>query len=260
MTAGPVKPSLSFDRAGAKVGAQRIALLEAIAEHGSISAGARAAGMSFRSAWDAVQALNNLFERPLVTASSGGAKGGQAAVTDEGTAVIAAFRRVERDLAAVVGRIEHGLPVGDMLWTLGMKTSARNALRGTVRRLTEGAVTTEVAVDIGSGLEIIASLTRQSAEDLGLAVGRPAIALIKASFVILAKGETAPRTSARNTLPGKVLRRQDGGVTSEVVLEIADGKTLSATVTREAAEELALAEGDAVFALVKAPHVIIAVD
>jgi molybdate transport system regulatory protein len=102
-------------------------------------------------------------------------------------------------------------------------------------------------------------LTRHSVEDLGLAVGRPAIALIKSSFVVLAKGENL-RTSARNQIPGRVVAREDGAVTSEVVLDIGGGKTLVATLTVESAEALELAVGDAVTALVKAPHVILAVE
>jgi molybdate transport system regulatory protein len=152
-----------------------------------------------------------------------------------------------------------GAAARDLFWSLGMRTSARNALRGEVARITEGAVSSEVSLRIADGVEITAVLTRQSVEELGLAVGRPAIALIKSSFVVLAKGENL-RTSARNQIPGRVVAREDGAVTSEVVLDIGGGKTLVATLTVESAEALELAVGDAVTALVKAPHVILAVE
>ena len=51
-------------------------LLEMIRSAGSISAAAKALGYSYKGAWDAVQALNNLFEQPLVTTRAGGAHGG----------------------------------------------------------------------------------------------------------------------------------------------------------------------------------------
>jgi molybdate transport system regulatory protein len=95
--------------------------------------------------------------------------------------------------------------------------------------------------------------------DLGLAVGKPAVALIKSSFVLLAKGEGLV-TSARNQLRGRVATREDGAVSSEVTLAIADGKTLTATITRESAQALAIGVGDDLWALVKAPHVILAVE
>ncbi len=255
-----LKPSLTLSKSGARVGAERIALLAAIAEHGSISAAGRRLGVSYRAAWDAVQALNNLFDQPLILAQPGGAAGGAAQVTPRGHAVIAAFGRIERELDTLMSGFEQGLSATDVLWSLGMKTSARNALRGTVSRIDGEGISREVSVTIAPGVEITATLTAHSVEDLGLVVGKPAIALIKASFVILAKGEGTLRTSARNQLRGKLIRREDGQVSTEAVLELKDGKTLTATVTKEAADELELTEGDEVIALIKAPHVILAVE
>ena len=250
---------------GSRVGAERIALLEALGEAPSIRIAAERVGLSYRGAWDAVQALNNLFETPLVTTQAGGRQGGAAELTAAGRAVIAAFHRVETELAEVMERLDHGLAgapaddIGRLFWSLGMQTSARNALRGTVTRITDGAVNAEVALAVGGGVEIVAIVTRESLAALRLAVGRPAIALVKSSFVVLAKGEGLV-TSARNQIAGAVSARVDGAVSSEITLEIAEGKTLTATITRESAEAMGLAEGVAVTALIKAPHVILAVE
>ncbi len=140
-----------------------------------------------------------------------------------------------------------------------MQTSARNALRGSVSRITDGEVNAEVTLAVAGGVEIVAVVTRESVAALRLAVGKPAIALIKSSFVVLAKG-AGLITSARNQIPGVVQARHDGPVSSEITLTIADGKTLTATITRESAETMGLAEGAPVTALVKAPHVILAVE
>ncbi|MGH6969984.1 MAG: TOBE domain-containing protein, partial [Caulobacteraceae bacterium] len=201
-----------------RVGAERIALLEAIAGTGSISAAAKAAGLSYKGAWDAVQALNNLFERPLVVTRAGGRLGGAAAVTEEGVSLVSAFRAMEGELALAVGRLEAGTgaPLGSLLWSLGMKTSARNALRGVVDRVVPGAVNAEVVLKIGEGAEIVAVITRESVEALGLAPGVAAIALVKASFVILAGEEGAARTSARNTLAGVISHVERGAVNDAV--------------------------------------------
>jgi molybdate transport system regulatory protein len=265
-SAAAISASLSLRKGAASpVGPERIALLEAIDAHGTISGAAKAAGLSYKGAWDAVQALNNLAATPLVATRAGGRQGGFAEVTAEGRAVIAAFHAVEAELAHVLAGLERrlaggGEPLHTLLWSLGMKTSARNALRGVVERVTDGAVNAEVVLAIGEGAKIVAVITRQSVAALGLAPGRPAIALIKSSFVILAKGDEPLRTSARNSLPGTVARIERGAVNDEVAVDIGGGKSLTATVTHESAEALELAVGERVTALVKASHVILAVE
>lgn len=254
--------SLILQRGVARAGLERIALLEAVGELGSITAAAKRMGVSYRGAWDAVQALNNLFDTPLIEAAPGGRQGGTATVTERGRAVIAAFRQVQGELDAALAKLETHLAAGptrDLFWSLGMRTSARNALRGEITAVSPGAVNAEVTLAVAEGVTLTAVLTRRSIEDLGLAVGKPAIALIKASFVILTLDE-ALRTSARNQIPGVVEHREDGAINSEIAVAIGGGKTLVATVTVESAQALALTPGQKVTALVKASHVILAVE
>jgi len=251
---------------GGPVGAERIALLIALREHGSISAAARALGLSYKGAWDVVQALNNLFDRPLVRTQTGGARGGATELTPEGEAVILAFQAVERELAHLFDVVERRLgdptspPLRSLLWSLNMKTSARNALRGVVESVTDGAVNAEVVLRVGDATRIVAVITRPSVEALGLAPGRDAIALIKSSFVILTPDTPSLRTSARNSLMGTVIAVEQGAVNSEVTLALDEGKTLTATITRESASDLHFAVGDRATALIKASHIILAVE
>ncbi len=65
-----------------------------------------------------------------------------------------------------------------------MKLSARNVLKGTVKAVTPGVVNTEVVIDVG-GTEVVAIITKSSAESLGLAVGKAAYAVIKATNVMV---------------------------------------------------------------------------
>ena len=260
---GDLSASLTLRRGVAsRVGVDRVSLIEAVAELGSIRAAAQKLGLSYKGAWDAIQALNNLFDGPLIEASPGGKSGGAALVTPRGRAVVAAFRRVQGEIDAALAKLEAGLTGDaprDLFWSLGMRTSARNALRGVVTEITPGAVNSEVTLRLGEGVDITAILTRRSIDELGLEPGKPAIALIKASFVILAKGENL-RTSARNQIAGVVTGREDGAVNCEVGLDIGGGKTLTATITLESARNLDLAVGDRITALIKAPHVILAVE
>jgi molybdopterin-binding protein len=67
-----------------------------------------------------------------------------------------------------------------------MKISARNVLKGRVKRVTTGAVNDEVTIELPGGTEIVSVITRSSAESLGLAEGKEVYAVIKASSVMIA--------------------------------------------------------------------------
>jgi len=248
-----------------RIGAERVALLEAIRDGGSISAGARAMGIGFRSAWDAVAALNNLFATPLVIAHPGGRDGGRAELSADGAAVVDAFRAVEGALRAAVTQVAEqrtGMDeakLSQFLWSMNMRTSARNALAGTITHIQTGVVDCEVILRVSDGVEIAAVITERSQRELGLAIGKEVVALIKSSFVILAREEDLGRTSARNRLAGTVVARTDTEVNSEIILDLGDGKSLAAIVTRTSADALPLQLGDRACALIKASHVILAV-
>jgi molybdopterin-binding protein len=67
-----------------------------------------------------------------------------------------------------------------------MKLSARNVLKGRIKRLTAGAVNTEVVVELAGGEEVVSIVTKSSAERLGLEEGKEIYAVIKASSVMIA--------------------------------------------------------------------------
>ena len=137
-------------------------------------------------------------------------------------------------------------------------TSARNQFPGTVSSLLEGIVNTEVVLDIGGGASITAVITNASAKGLGLKVGGQAIALFKASWVIVSVDDGL-RTSARNAFKGKVKSSAKGAVNAEAIIELPGGQTIAAIITNESHDSLGIKEGLAVTALVKSSHVIVGV-
>ena len=97
--------------------------------------------------------------------------------------------------------------------------TTRNRIAGTVERVVTGNVMAEVAVAVG-GEEMVAVITKHSAERLGLSQGDSVTVLIKATEVMLAKGsERLDRISTRNQIPGKVTSVQAGSVMAEVVVD-----------------------------------------
>jgi molybdate transport system regulatory protein len=244
-------------------GHQRVELLASIAEHGSITQGAKAIGMSYKAAWDAIDAMNNLAGEPLLERSAGGKGGGGTRLTQRGAQLVANFRRIEyehRVFMQHLSRQSQGLADDFLLLqTMKMKTSARNQFSGTVAAIKPGAVNDEIVLRIVGGQEIVAIITHDSTASLGLRVGAEAFALVKASSIILATDAAGARLSARNQLHGAICRVQPGAVNSEVTLALRSGGTIAATVTRDSEQAMALEVGMEATALFKASSVIIGV-
>ena len=68
-----------------------------------------------------------------------------------------------------------------------MKLSARNQLKGKVVAVVKGQTTAHVRIDIGNGIIVTSSITNDAIDDLALAVGDEAVAIVKASDVLIAK-------------------------------------------------------------------------
>ena len=243
-------------------GQERIELLRAIETTGSIAAAARIRGISWKAAWDAIDAMNNLAPTPLVERKAGGRHGGGTRLTPDGARLIQAYDGAALKYRYFLDRLSDGIRAFDhvrpLLGGFPIKTSARNLLRGTVTHVDEGAVNTEVTLDL-NGQPLVAMVTVEGWHDLELAPGDEALALIKAPWVILTTADGGLKTSVRNRLCGTVERRADGAVNTEIVLALEGGKRLVAMITTESANALALNAGEPACALIKPANIILAV-
>ncbi|MBE7421367.1 MAG: nitrogen fixation protein NifQ [Zoogloeaceae bacterium] len=244
-------------------GPGRIDLLSRVAEFGSITRAAKAIGMSYKAAWDAIDTMNNLAGEALVERLTGGKGGGGTRLTRRGEQLVENFRIIEREHRQFVeqlGRQARGIADDLVLIRrMKMKTSARNQFLGKVTAVKKGAVNDEIDLEILGGQKIVAIITRESTDSLGLKKGVEAFALIKASSVIVMTDDEGAKISARNRLAGTVSRVQAGAVNSEVVIELPGGGAIASIITNESADRLGLKVGTKASALFKASSVIIGV-
>lgn len=140
-----------------------------------------------------------------------------------------------------------------------MNVSARNVFKGQISALVDGAVNAEVELSLPGGDKIVAIVTEASVKSLGLAIGKEALAYVKAPWVMLLAGPANVKFSARNQLTGTVSQVTKGAVNSEVAITLTGGTVVYAVVTNEAVLELGLKEGSAASALIKASQVILGV-
>lgn len=246
-------------------GPGRVALLASIAECGSITQAAKAIKMSYKAAWDAIDTMNNLAGEPLVERLSGGKGGGGTRLTQRGEQLVANFKLIASEHRRFVDQLSRQAATQGitddflLIRRMGMQTSARNQFTGSVTAIKRGAVNDEVALRIAGGLKLVAIITHESTEALGLCLGAEVFALVKSSSVMVVTEAANAKFSARNQLAGTVSRLQPGAVNTEVVIELPGGGMLAAIVTRESVATLDLAIGTRATAMFKASSVILGI-
>ncbi|KPX16711.1 Helix-turn-helix, Fis-type:molybdenum-binding protein [Pseudomonas amygdali pv. dendropanacis] len=211
---------------------QRIALLQHIAEQGSITRAAKSAGLSYKAAWDAIDELNNLAQKPLVERSVGGRGGGGAKLSLEGERVLRLYQRVQALQAQVLEAAEDSSDL-DLLNRLTLRTSARNQLLGRIVSITRQGHNDQVRLQLAGEVFIEAQVTHDSTLRLELENGTEVVALIKAGWLKL-HADNSEETNGNNCLIGRidsVTDAEDGP--SEVRISLPGGQTLCALATPE---------------------------
>lgn len=240
-----------------------IAMLEAIAENGSINRAAKAVGLSYKAAWERIETINNLSPTPLVLRKTGGSGGGGTVLTEEGVLFLQRAKLFGKELEKFVN-LFHDTPEDayEMLRTLKnmeMKISARNVWLGNVKQIEQGVVNSVVTVGLKGEDSIVSMITDNSVKRLGLELGKEVHVIVKAPSVMLSLDGDPARISARNILTGEINRISPGAVNDEVIINIAGGNTVTTILTSNSVKKLALKPGDTVHAVIKASSVILAI-
>ncbi|MBV5307955.1 TOBE domain-containing protein [Chromatium okenii] len=249
---------------GGLLGKERIALLEQIAERGSITQAAKSLKISYKAAWDAVDTMNNIAPAPVVETATGGRGGGGTRLTEEGRQLITVYHAIAAEYARFLDGINATL--GDsaaalaLLQRLAMRTSARNQLIGKVIAVTMRTVDAEVVLEIQGGMQISVGVTNESVELLRLYPNRQVWALIKAVAVSIHRAPNPELPSTINQLCGVVQRIICGEESTEVVIALPSGVTIRGLMTTAQLNQQHICDGDAACACFPASAVIIGVD
>jgi molybdate transport system regulatory protein len=245
-----------------RLDARFFALLDAIAQTGSINRAARTTGLSYKGAWLMLETACNMAQVPLLESVAGGSGGGGTRLTPSAIALLDAWRVLQSDHLAFLRQQEERLAqlpaLQGLLRRMSMKSTARNQFAGTVSAVDIGPVSAQTTIALKAGGEITATMTAAAAQRLKLSVGQEALALIKASAIVLVTDFAGWQLSARNQLAGTVSRIERGAVSSLVVLTLPGGAAITATVTNEGVEAMGLAVGSAATAVFKAYAVMVA--
>jgi len=250
-------------RLAGRLDARFFALLDALHRTGSITRAARTVGLSYKGAWLMLEAAGNLAHAPLLESATGGAGGGGTRLTPAALGLLEAWQALDtahRDfLRGQEATLAQQPALQGLLRRMSMKTSARNQFAGIVKAVEAGPVSAQVTITLASGGEITATMTSAAAKRLKLKKGQEALALVKASAIVLVTDFAGWQLSARNQLAGTVSRIERGAVSSLVVITLPGGAAITASVTNEGVAALDLKVGTPATAVFKAYSVMVAV-
>lgn len=181
MSVGPsFKVWLSF-RGKPIIGKGGAEILRAIDEERSIAKAARRLNMSYRYIWDYLNKIEEAIGKPAVKTCRGGRGGGKTTLTKFGESILKNYEKFERNLINVLNEPEY--------WErLGVKLSARNRIKGVVEDIRKGNVAAEIKIRVEAPTKLIAVITREAVEELGIEPGDSVEAIIKATEVLIGKG------------------------------------------------------------------------
>jgi molybdate transport system regulatory protein len=239
---------------------KRIALLQAIQRVGSISKAAKVVPMSYKSAWDAIDAINNLCPHTVVSKETGGKGGGGAKITPYGENLINTYLTLQQEhkkfLQTISDITDFDKGTLKSLQRFSMNISARNNIHGRVELIELGKVNAQVYIKLKSGYTIVSVITNSAVNELDLKIGDDVSAIFKSSSVLLST-DNALAISARNKFKGKIDHIGAGEVNSEVVVDIGSDDKLVAVITSSSVDTLGLKEGKEVSLIVKSSDVMI---
>lgn len=238
---------------------KRIQLLAAIERVGSISKAAKEVPLSYKAAWDAITAMNNLCPTPVVVKETGGKGGGGASLTPYGKNLLQTYDLLQKEhqkfLARLTEMTDFNTGTLKSIRRVAMQISARNQISGRVEYIEQEKVNASIFIKLKSGYTIVSVITKSAVGSLSLSVGDEVTAIFKSSSVLLTKDLTL-NISARNKFQGEVIKITKGEINSEVMIDIG-GDTIAAVITTESVKSLGIKVGDNLSAVIKSSDVMI---
>lgn len=239
---------------------KRIKLLEEIELVGSISKAAKNVPMSYKAAWEAIDAINNLCPEIVVKKETGGVGGGGAKLTSYGKNLIKTYIKVQSEhkkfLQTLTDLTDFNTGTLKSLRRINMQISTRNQIQGVIETINKGGVNSELFVKLKSGYIVVAIITNSAVKSLNLCVGDEVTSFFKSSSVLIAT-QSGLAISARNKLDGEITDICDGEVNSEININIGNGDQIAAIITTNSVKDLSLKVGDKVSAIIKSSDVMI---
>ena len=233
---------------------KRIELLFAIGRMGSISKAAKEVPMSYKTAWEAVESMNNLAHKPVVTKATGGAGGGGTVLTEYGENLLKSYRQLQSEHQKFLMRLQEltNIDTGTLadIGRLGVQISARNQMTGVIKSIKKKRVNSEVLLELKSANELLSIITNSAVESLNLKEGDEVMAIFKSTSVEI----TTQQQAEQNAFNGVIKHLEKGKRNVEIILDLGEEETIVSVMPLE---DFSLNIGESAVAVVNAKDVMI---
>lgn len=233
------------------IGRGRVELLQNIQIYGSISKASKAMKMSYKAAWDSVDIMNKLSNKPLVTKVSGGKGGGGTVITSHAKELIQAYE----EISSLYKNYFHTLSnsFNEQIDDNVQEEPAFSRLKGVILDKKNIADNFEVSIKLDGGQILTSIENKKFIIEKDLQIDDEINILIETSNIVLNK--EAPTNSARNLLQGKIVSINDDGINSNITIECNEKDSIHAKVTTQSCKKLDLKINDKIYASFKAYNI-----
>lgn len=234
------------------LGDGRVELLRKIHASGSISKAAKEMKMSYKAAWDDVDTMNNLAEKPLISSAAGGKRGGGTKLTDAGTDIIAFYENLHEYFDQFINSTQYKF--GEVHTSI---INQENVFKAGVREITQAGNNVFIDVSIGMDLNITALVSLSIYTSIKNRGVDNVKVIIPPSSLMLVRTSEVENVGATNIFNGAIRKISDKNGRTSIEMEAGQGINLIVEVSKRIADRFKIAVGDVYCAVCKDADIIV---
>ncbi|MDD2790861.1 MAG: TOBE domain-containing protein [Sulfurimonas sp.] len=240
------------------LGDGRVELLHKIEKTGSINAAAKEMKMSYKAAWERINSMNALADEPLIQRKIGGSGGGGTTLTPYAYELIKTYERLHELHRQFIDRFAEA---GDdperlarILSRTFLTTSARNQIPTTIKKITQHGLYVTIEMSISEKNFLRSTITKKSAENMGLSTGSEIYAIIKSSDILI-QSEAPKAIEGINILKGTIKSIERSDEFAELSFNVDNKTNLIAFLDKEKVNSFEI--GTEAYAIISTKNIII---
>jgi len=233
------------------IGRGRVELLQNIQIHGSITKAAKAMKMSYKAAWDSVDIMNKLSNKPVVIKVTGGKGGGGTVITSHAKELIHTFEEISSLNRKYFEILSNSF--NEQIEDESTEEPVFSRLQGIIKNKNNINENFELSIQLKSKQTLTSIESKKLVEEKNLKINDEVNFVIETNNIVLTK--EVLDNSARNLLCGKVLKINDDGINTNITIDCGDEDVIHAKITSSSCKKLNIKVDEIIYAQFKAYNI-----